>query len=58
MTSLIKKSCKKMRLPELTFYEAGRHTFASQWVLTAAPSKSCERSSVTRLCSRPSDTPT
>lgn len=21
------------KLPELTFYEAGRHTFASQWVL-------------------------
>jgi integrase len=33
MTSLIKKACKKLKLPELTFYEAGRHTFASQWVL-------------------------
>ena len=33
MTALIKKACKKARLPELTFYEAGRHTFASQWVL-------------------------
>ena len=30
---LIKKACKKAKLPELTFYEAGRHTFASQWVL-------------------------
>jgi len=33
MTSLIKKACKKLKLPEVTFYEAGRHTFASQWVL-------------------------
>ena len=33
MTSLIKKACKKAKLPQLTFYEAGRHTFASQWVL-------------------------
>lgn len=29
----IKKACKKAKLPELTYYEAGRHTFASQWVL-------------------------
>ena len=33
LSSLIKNACKKLRLPELTFYEAGRHTFASQWVL-------------------------
>jgi site-specific recombinase XerD len=33
MTASIKKACKKLKLPELTFYEAGRHTFASQWVL-------------------------
>jgi integrase len=33
MTGLLKKSCRKLKLPELTFYEAGRHTFASQWVL-------------------------
>ena len=33
MTSLIKKACERLKLPELTFYEAGRHTFASQWVL-------------------------
>jgi integrase len=33
MTSLIKRACKNVKLPELTFYEAGRHTFASQWVL-------------------------
>ena len=33
MTTFIKKACKKAKLPELTFYEAGRHTFASQWVL-------------------------
>jgi integrase len=33
MTAFIKKACKKLKLPELTFYEAGRHTFASQWVL-------------------------
>jgi integrase len=33
LSSLIKNACKKHRLPELTFYEAGRHTFASQWVL-------------------------
>jgi integrase len=33
ITTLIKKACKKAKLPQLTFYEAGRHTFASQWVL-------------------------
>lgn len=33
LTGLIKKACKMLRLPEVTFYEAGRHTFASQWVL-------------------------
>ena len=33
MTTFIKKACKKAKVPELTFYEAGRHTFASQWVL-------------------------
>ena len=33
MTALIRKACKRAKLPELTFYEAGRHTFASQWVL-------------------------
>jgi integrase len=33
MTGFIKNACKKLKLPELTFYEAGRHTFASQWVL-------------------------
>jgi integrase len=33
MTSLIKKACTKLKLPEVTFYEAGRHTFASRWVL-------------------------
>jgi site-specific recombinase XerD len=33
MTGFIKTACKKLKLPELTFYEAGRHTFASQWVL-------------------------
>jgi integrase len=33
MTATIKTACRKLTLPELTFYEAGRHTFASQWVL-------------------------
>jgi integrase len=33
ITEFIKKACKKTGLPQLTFYEAGRHTFASQWVL-------------------------
>jgi integrase len=33
ITQFIKAACKKAKLPELTFYEAGRHTFASQWVL-------------------------
>jgi integrase len=33
ITTLIKAACKKAKLPQLTFYEAGRHTFASQWVL-------------------------
>jgi integrase len=33
ITKFIKQACKKAKLPELTFYEAGRHTFASQWVL-------------------------
>jgi len=30
----IRAACKTVKLPELTFYEAGRHTFASQWVLS------------------------
>jgi integrase len=34
ITKFIKRACKEAGLPELTFYEAGRHTFASQWVLT------------------------
>jgi integrase len=33
ITKLIKDACRKAKLPQLTFYEAGRHTFASQWVL-------------------------
>lgn len=33
MGKFIKAACKKVKLPELTFYEAGRHSFASQWVL-------------------------
>jgi integrase/recombinase XerD len=33
ITKLINAACKKAKLPQLTFYEAGRHTFASQWVL-------------------------
>ncbi|HXJ20492.1 MAG TPA: tyrosine-type recombinase/integrase [Polyangia bacterium] len=33
ITKFIKQACKDAGLPELTFYEAGRHTFASQWVL-------------------------
>jgi integrase len=31
---LVKTACKAAKLPKLTFYEAGRHTFASQWVLS------------------------
>jgi integrase len=31
---LMESACKKAKLPKLTFYEAGRHTFASQWVLS------------------------
>jgi len=30
---VIKAACKTAKLPELTFYESGRHTFASHWVL-------------------------
>ena len=30
---LMKTACLAVKLPKLTFYEAGRHTFASQWVL-------------------------
>jgi integrase len=33
MRKFIRAACKAVNLPELTFYEAGRHTFASQWVL-------------------------
>ncbi|HVZ88587.1 MAG TPA: site-specific integrase [Polyangia bacterium] len=29
----LEKALAKAKLPALTFYEAGRHTFASQWVL-------------------------
>src|SRR6185312_12741244 len=30
----LKKAFKKCGLPPMTFYQAGRHTFASQWVLS------------------------
>ena len=30
----IKKAFKKCGLAPMTFYQAGRHTFASQWVLS------------------------
>jgi site-specific recombinase XerD len=30
----MKKALKKRGLKPMTFYQAGRHTFASQWVLS------------------------
>jgi integrase len=32
--SAMKKALKKCGLKPITFYQAGRHTFASQWVLS------------------------
>ena len=29
----LEKALSKLELPPMTFYEAGRHSFASQWVL-------------------------
>ncbi len=33
VSDALKTALKKLGLPALTFYEAGRHSFASQWVL-------------------------
>jgi hypothetical protein len=54
----MKAALKKSSLKPTSFYQAGRHTFASQWVLSGNSIYRLRRSWATARCRSPSGTRT